>query len=164
MVHFWTLLFLYYFSLKDLKYVSINSLYFLCSLNQIKYDKDIWHAQKSADHVYAFLNTSLWLSQKLLSLIVCQKIRNKPLVSSYRWLPLSAFGALFVYSLAFFSAQVAQSDRSTHSFQSQWTEPLSIVTKLELLLFPVLPNLQEVVTVIFIAPLIITERIEFLNL
>ena len=50
MVHFWTLLFLYDFSLNDLKYVSINSLYFLCSLNQIKYDKDIWHAQNDIRH------------------------------------------------------------------------------------------------------------------
>jgi hypothetical protein len=35
MVHFWTLLFLYDFSLNDLKYVSINPLQILCPINQM---------------------------------------------------------------------------------------------------------------------------------
>jgi hypothetical protein len=33
MVHFWTLLFLYDFSLNDLKYASINPLQILCPFN-----------------------------------------------------------------------------------------------------------------------------------
>ena len=36
MVHFWTLLFWYDFSLNDLKCVSTNPLQFLCSLNQLR--------------------------------------------------------------------------------------------------------------------------------
>jgi len=35
MVHFWTLCFLYCFSLKELKYVSINALQILCPINTL---------------------------------------------------------------------------------------------------------------------------------
>ena len=57
MVHFWTLLFLYYFSLNELKMVFINPLQILCPINQVRYSYD---TLKKLQIIYMhFLNADL---------------------------------------------------------------------------------------------------------
>ena len=46
MVHFWTLLFWYDFSLNDLKYVSINPLHFLCPINPFDKVMGQWNKKR----------------------------------------------------------------------------------------------------------------------
>ena len=57
MVHFWTLLFWYDFSLNDLKYMSINPSQNLCPINQVRYSYD---TLKKLQIIYMhFLNADL---------------------------------------------------------------------------------------------------------